>query len=58
MVDELKKYVGQCVAVVEGHIVAAGLTHLEAYRNAKKKHPNKRILLSYIPQKNETLTFL
>lgn len=58
MVDELKKFVGKCVAVVEGHIVASGMTHLEAYRNAKKLYPRQRVMLSYIPKKNETLTFL
>ncbi len=58
MVDDLKKYVGQCVAVVEGHIVAAGLTRLEVYQQSKKLYPHKKITLRYIPKKEETLTFL
>ncbi|GEM_PF-4541270 len=58
MTEQLKKYIGQCVAVVEGHIVAAGSTRLEAYQKSKKLHPSKRITLRYIPRREETLTFL
>ncbi len=58
MPDRLKKYIGQCVAVVEGQIVAAGSTRLEAYQKSKKLHPYKRITLRYIPKREETLTFL
>ena len=58
MADELKKYVGMCVAVADGHIVASGQTRLEAYQKAKKMHPSKRMMLRYIPKKEETLTFL
>ncbi|MEK6845834.1 MAG: DUF5678 domain-containing protein [Nanoarchaeota archaeon] len=58
MVDELKKYVGMCVAVADGRVVASGQTRLEAYQKAKKAFPSKRMTLRYIPKKEETLTFL
>jgi len=58
MADELHKFVGKCVAVVEGHIVASGQTRLEVYRKTKELHPHKHMTLRYIPKKEETLTFL
>ena len=58
MNEELRKYVGKCVASVGGEIVAAGRTRLEAYRKAKELYPQKQVTLSYIPRKKETLTFL
>ncbi len=58
MDNELKKFVGKCVAVVEGHIVASGKTRLEAYQKTKELYPHKHMTLRYIPKKEETLTFL
>ncbi len=58
MADEFKKYVGKCVAVVEGQVVASGRNRLEAYQKAKKLYPQQRMTLRYIPKKEETLTFL
>ncbi len=58
MTDDPQRYVGKCIAVIEGHIVASGHNRLEAYQKAKKLYPHQRMTLRYIPKKEETLTFL
>ena len=58
MTNELQKFVGKCVAVVEGQIVASGQPRLEVYKKTKELYPHKKMTLRYIPKKEETLTFL
>lgn len=58
MTDDSKRYVGKCIAWVGGRIVASGHDRLEAYQKAKKLYPQQRMILRYIPKKEETLTFL
>ncbi len=57
--DELmEEYPGQYLALIDGEIASSGDSEFEAYKNAKKKYPNKKILLVYIPTEEETVTLL
>lgn len=38
-----KKYSGRCIAVVKDEVVAIGRDRIEAYKEAKKKHPHKKL---------------
>lgn len=51
--EEQEKYRGKHVAIVDGKVVAAGYSSLEAYRKAQELFPEKgseRIMLAYIPR--------
>lgn len=52
------KYAGQCIALLDEHIVAVGKTAVEAYQKAKQAHPGKHIALMHVPRKKEVITFL
>lgn len=57
--DELmEKFPGQYLALVDGEIASSGESEFETYKNAKKKYPEKRVLLIYIPTEEETVTLL
>ncbi|MGD2248480.1 MAG: DUF5678 domain-containing protein [Candidatus Methanofastidiosia archaeon] len=57
--DELmEKYPGQYLALIDGKIASSGDSEFEAYRNAKKEYPDKKVLLVYIPTEEETVTLL
>lgn len=53
-----KKYPGRYIAVVDDKLVAISQSEVEAFRTAKKKHPDKLVSLSYIPRKDELVTLL
>jgi hypothetical protein len=52
--EELSKYAGRCIAVVDRELVAEVKNRLEAYKEAKKKHPRDKIAIFYIPTEDET----
>ncbi|MEK6901394.1 MAG: DUF5678 domain-containing protein [Nanoarchaeota archaeon] len=58
MEDKFKKYIGECVAMIDDKVIASGRTRIEAYKKAKNSYPTKTITLMYVPTKKETLTFL
>lgn len=53
-----KKFMGQCIAIVDRKVVASGKTQLEVYVKAKETHPSELISLMYVPRKREIVTFL
>lgn len=53
-----KKYPGRYIAVVENKLVSVNSSEVVAFREAKKKYPNKLVSLSYIPRKDELVTLL
>lgn len=52
--EELKKYAGKHVAIIDDQVTAACDSAKEAYEMAKRKFPKEIPLLTYIP-KGETL---
>ena len=57
--DELmEKYPGQYLALIDGEIASSGDSEFEAYEKAKKKYPDKKVSLVYIPTEEETVTLL
>jgi len=52
--DELKKYRGKHVAIIGNKVVASGDNAIEVYKEAKKKFPDKKPVLAYVPRE-ETL---
>lgn len=53
-----KKYPGKYIAVVDNKLVSVSPSEVEAFKEAKKKHPDKLVSLSYIPRKDELVTLL
>jgi len=47
--EEMRKYAGQYVAVMDGKVVAAGKNLYQRIEELEKKHPDKKILVTYIP---------
>jgi len=47
--QEMRRYAGQYVAVMEGKVVASGKNLYKKVEELEKKHPNKKILVTYIP---------
>ena len=47
--EEMRKYAGQYVAVMDGKVVASGKKLYKKIEKLEKKHPNKKILVTYIP---------
>jgi len=47
--EEMRKYAGQYVAVMDGKVVASGKNLYQKIEELEKKHPNKKILVTYIP---------
>lgn len=52
--EELRKYAGKHVAIIDDKVVVVGKSAKEAYDMAKKKFPKESPLLTYIPT-GETL---
>jgi len=52
------KYRGECIALINGEIIAVGKTQLEAYKKAKSLYPKKMVTLMCVPKKKEVVTFL
>jgi len=47
--EEMRKYAGQYVAIMEGKVVASGKNLYKKIEELEKKYPNKKILVTYIP---------
>jgi len=47
--EEMRKYAGQYVAVMDGKVVASGKDLYKKIEELEKKHPNKEIIVNYIP---------
>ena len=47
--EEMRKYAGQYVAIMDGKIVASGKNLYKKIEEIEKKHPDKRTLVTYIP---------
>ena len=47
--EEMRKYAGQYVAVMNGKVVASGKNLYKKIEKLEKKHPDKKILVTYIP---------
>jgi len=47
--EEMKKYTGQYVAVMDGRIVASGRDLYRKVEEMEKKNPDKEIVITYIP---------
>ena len=47
--EEMKKYAGQYVAVMDGRIVASGRDLYRKVEELEKKNPDKEIVITYIP---------
>jgi hypothetical protein len=45
----MRKYAGQYVAVTNGKIVATGKNLYKKIQELEKKHPDKKIQVTYIP---------
>lgn len=47
--EEMKKYAGQYVAVMDGRIVASGRDLYRKVEEMEKKNSDKEIVITYIP---------
>jgi len=47
--EEMRKYAGQYVAVMDGKVVASGKNLYKKIEELEKKHPGKKIIVTYIP---------
>ena len=47
--DEIRRYGGCHASLVDGKIVSVSKDPAEAYNEAKRKYPGKRVVLTYIP---------
>jgi hypothetical protein len=47
--EEMRKYAGQYVAIMEGKVVASGKNLYQKIEELEKKHPDKKILVTYVP---------
>lgn len=52
--EELKKYAGKHIAIIDDRVVGVATSAKEAYMMAREKYPDKTPLLTYIP-KGQTL---
>jgi len=55
--EEMRKYAGQYVAVMDGKIVASGKSLYQRVRELEKKHPEKKIVITYIPKEDLLILF-
>jgi len=47
--EEMRKYAGQYVAIMNGKVVASGKNLYKKIAELEKKHPDKKIIVTYIP---------
>jgi len=47
--EEMRKYADKYVAVMDGKVVASGKNLYQKIEELEKKHPNKKIIVTYIP---------
>jgi len=49
---EMRKYAGQYVAVMDGKVVVSGKNLYQKVKELEKKHPEKKIVITYIPKED------
>ena len=47
--EEMRKYAGRYVAIMDGKVVASGKNLYQKIEEIERKHPNKKILVTYVP---------
>jgi hypothetical protein len=47
--EEMRKYGGQYVAVMDGKVVASGENLYKKIEKLEKKYPSKKIIVTYVP---------
>lgn len=47
--EEMRKYAGQYVAVMDGKVVASGKNLYKKIEELEKRHPSKKIIVTYVP---------
>lgn len=47
--EEMRKYGGQYVAVMDGKVVASGKNLYKKIEELEKKYPSKKIIVTYVP---------
>jgi len=52
-----KKYGGKHIAIIGNKVIASGDSALEVFKQAKKKFPRRKPVLTYVPEK-DTLVLL
>lgn len=53
-----KKYSGKYIAIVDGKVTAVSRSAVQAYKEAKRRFPNKEIGIFYMPTEEETMVLL
>ena len=56
MKTDLSNFIGEWVAIYNQRIISSGKSAKQVFREARKKHPKARILLTKVPEK-ETMIF-
>jgi len=47
--EEMRKYAGQYVAVMDGKVVASGKNLYQKIEELEKKYPDRKIIVTYVP---------
>jgi hypothetical protein len=50
--EEMQKYAGQYVAVMDGKVVASGKNLYKKIRKLEREYPGKKIIVTYIPKED------
>jgi hypothetical protein len=50
--EEMRKYAGKYVAVMDGKVVASGRGLFKKVRKLEQEFPDKRIVVTYIPKED------
>lgn len=53
-----KKYSGKHIAIVGNKVVAFGDSAIEVLKKARKKHPQSKPVLTYVPEKDTLVLIL
>ena len=55
---EVERYRGKHIAIVGNKVVASGDSAFSVWKTAKKKYPDKRPVLAFVPKKEALILFL
>jgi len=50
--EEMQRYSGQYVVVMDGKVVASGKDLYKKIKELEQRHPNKKIIVTYIPKED------
>ena len=50
--EEMRKYAGRYVAVMDGKVVASGKSLYKKVRKLEKQFPDRKIVVTYIPKED------